>query len=96
MSTRAIRKAMAVTVCAAAIVVGGASAASAGEVTGNGRPIAVNGKSACAFSGLNDEVGPVPGPETGRTQNFGQIVRYVGPLGGVPGAACNPTKGTAG
>jgi hypothetical protein len=34
-----------------------------------------------------------PGLEGGRVQSFGQIVRQVGPLGGVPGTACNQNTG---
>lgn len=34
-----------------------ASPANAGEVTGNGRDLPEHGKSACAFSGLNDTPG---------------------------------------
>jgi hypothetical protein len=81
-------------VLAGAICVGvlgaGAASASAGEITGNGRLKPVNGKSECAFSGRND--GYFDGTEPGvRVQSFGQIVRFAGPLGGIPGQACNPT-----
>jgi hypothetical protein len=31
-----------------------------------------------------------------RTQSFGQVVRQTGPIGGVPGTACNPTKSAGG
>jgi hypothetical protein len=69
----------------------GAGVASAGEVTGTGKLLPVNGRSVCAFSGLNDA--PVPGdPFEGRTQSFGSIIKITGPLGGIPGTACNPTK----
>jgi len=52
----------------------------------------VNGKSICAFSGQNDEFqeGDSDAP---RVQSFGQIVAAVGPIGGVPGQACNPNGG---
>jgi hypothetical protein len=74
-----------------------AGPALAGEIGGNGKWIAgseeaaLNGKSECAYSGQNDEyvLGDTSAP---RTQSWGQIVREVGPLGGGPGAACNPAK----
>jgi len=86
------KRLFAVAVCAAGIVGMGATAATAGEVTGNGKPLPVNGKSICAFSGQNDEFqeGDLGAP---RVQSFGQIVRVVGPMGGVPGDACNPNGG---
>ena len=50
------RKVFVVGACTAAFVAaGGAGTAFAGEVTGNGKPLPVNGKSICAFSGQNDE-----------------------------------------
>ena len=87
------RKVFVVGACTAAFVAaGGAGTAFAGEVTGNGKPLPVNGKSICAFSGQNDEyqAGDTSAP---RVQSFGQIVRFTGPLGGVPGQACNPNGG---
>ena len=63
---------------ATALVSSTASAAFAGEVTGNGKDTAApgNANSVCAFSGQNDdptgELGHGPG---GRTQSFGQDVR---------------------
>ena len=82
---------------ATAIMSMSAGPALAGEIGGNGKWIAgteeapVNGKSECAYSGQNDEyvLGDSSAP---RTQSWGQIVREVGPLGGGPGAACNPAK----
>jgi|1185.fasta_scaffold02472_5 hypothetical protein len=38
----------------AACLTVGVSAASAGEITGNGKPITINGNSPCAFSGQED------------------------------------------
>ena len=85
------KKLLAVAVCATAVAGVSANAAFAGEITGNGTPLTVNGKSECAFSGQND--GYFDGSEPGvRVQSFGQIVRFAGPLGGVPGFACNPTR----
>jgi hypothetical protein len=56
----------------------------------------LHGKSICAFSGQNDEF-ILDGDENApRTQSWGQEVRNFTPVGGgagVPGTACNPTKG---
>lgn len=94
-----------------ALLLGGLAAlamsgpAVAGEVTGNGKTIAMNGRSACAFSGLNDT--PDGHPATldpgGRVQTYGFFQsqtwlgefinpRVVGPreFGPHPGYACNP------
>jgi hypothetical protein len=86
-----------VAVCATAVVGLGVGSASAGEITGTGKPLLVtvdpntlNGRSECAFSGLND--GFFDGSEAERVQSFGQIVRVAGPLGGIPGFACNPAR----
>jgi hypothetical protein len=62
----------------------------AGEITGTGEPTPIRDRaqSECAFSGLNDDEEPTPAI----AQSFGQIVKVAGPLGGVPGFACNPTR----
>jgi len=79
-----------------------ASAALAGEITGNGMSLknadgTLNGRSECAFSGQEDlQFGPggskgVPG----HAQSWGQIpkaVRDTLPAFLHPGIACNPTK----
>ena len=59
-----------------------AGAAFAGERTGNGgdTPAGQNARSLCAFSGLEDNDGGAVQP--GVAQNWGQIVRVAGPLGG--------------
>ena len=63
---------------AAALIVAMGGAASAGEITGNGKPTPINGGQAgsiCAFSGQNDD--PTGGGDPfqdGRTQNWGQVV----------------------
>ena len=84
---------------AAALVVAGASSASAGEVNGNGQPLPLQGNSICKYSGLNDEVTP---DEPTRTQSYGTfLVLIKKQIGGspqdvknvilpVPGVACNP------
>ncbi len=99
-------------VAALAIVPLGASIASAGEITGNGRLKAVNGRSICAYSGLNDAITE---DEPHRTQSFGTLVKDVARAGmvssfahegiggrdgthgvGIPGNSCNPNGGGEG
>ena len=78
----------------------------AGEVTGTGKSLkqpdgSLHGKSACAFSGLNDTYSGNPEvPDADgffRTQNWGQVGQegraFLGTIGLTPGAACNPTIG---
>ena len=70
---------LAAATCALAIAGAAAGGASAGEITGNGARIAgsdaapLNGRSECAYSGLNDSY--PTGADPGRTQSWGQIVR---------------------
>jgi len=72
-----LRKAtIAAAVCAVALVGGTASAAFAGEVTGNGKPAqgSANANSPCAFSGLNDQAPEEGGSgvvQPGEVQNWG-------------------------
>jgi hypothetical protein len=92
--------------CAVAVGAVGVGSAFAGEINGHGNWIAgsesapLNGKSECAYSGLNDNYvlgNPLPDADGfTRTQSWGQVVRQAGPLGGVPGTACNPTKASGG
>jgi hypothetical protein len=103
MRTRSFLAAAFCTVVVGAVGVGSALA---GEINGNGKWIAgsesaqLNGKSECAYSGLNDNYvlgNPLPDSDGfTRTQSWGQVVRNAGPLGGVPGTACNPTQATGG
>lgn len=94
-----------VAVSVAAIVLSlSATAVFAGEITGNGKSLKVDGggkwhtglhaRSLCAFSGLNDEITP---EEPSRVQNWGIIPKEMrdvfGPLGFHPGMACNPNIG---
>jgi hypothetical protein len=96
-----VKRIVAVAACTIAVAGLGAGSAFAGEITGNAKWIRgteeapLNGKSECAYSGQNDEfVLEVPG-DHGRTQSFGQIVRFVGPIGGAaPG--CNPNSASEG
>jgi hypothetical protein len=79
----------------------GTGAALAGEITGNGKWIAgsedapLNGKSACAYSGREDE------PESGEftssiAQAWGLLPKgtrdFLTSIGFNPGTACNPKK----
>ncbi len=88
-----------------------AAPALAGEVTGNGKPTQgpAHANSICVFSGQNDDptapiVSAQPTPEApngpgGRTQSFGQDVRYglISPHVVNPGSMCrggsNPERG---
>ena len=80
---------------AGALVLVGVSSASAGEITGNGKPAqgATHANSICAYSGQNDTPND-PFPEGGRVQSYGQLVR-VGLKDAVPapGVACNGHTG---
>jgi hypothetical protein len=95
-----LRSVLAASLGGLALVAAGSSSAFAGEITGNGNPPGGDGlgsqhaASICAFSGQNDTPN-APGPEGGRTQNYGQLVAhgYLPPgVHGVPGTACNPTR----
>jgi hypothetical protein len=107
-------KKLAVTVLAvAAFALVGVASAFAGEVTGSGHYIngsdsaALQGKSDCAYSGLNDNyvfgtAGPGNPDADGftRTQNWGQVGQagraFLTSIGLNPGIACNPSKATGG
>jgi DIM protein len=78
-----------VATCVLAIMAVTASSALAGEVTGNGKPTQgpAHANSICVFSGQNDDPNapiisaqPIPGVAPngpgGRTQSYGQDVRY--------------------
>ena len=84
-----------------------ATPVTAGEITGNGKPIDINARTECAYSGLNDNDGD-PRDPGGYTQNYGQNVRLT-PLDPstldptneagaffvpIPGFACNPNRWT--
>src|SRR4051812_21038475 len=83
--------------CAIAIVTGGAQAAVAGEITGNGKPTAgpEHANSICVFSGHNDDPtapldGSGPNGPGGTSQSYGQEVKLglADPHAFNPGAAC--------
>ncbi len=78
-------------VCAAAVAGLSAGPTLAGEITGNGKSTPIRSgvaASECAFSGRDDPDADV----FTHTQSFGQLVSMFGPMGGVPGTACNPTR----
>ena len=77
-----------------------ASAAYAGEITGNGKDTPIRSgvaSSACAFSGLNDFEPPEDPDFTGRTQNWGQIPStdraFLRSIGVSPGTLCRGNLG---
>ncbi len=80
--------------CATALILLGAGSAFGGEITGNGKyvPGGDTGRSACSFSGREDE----PGDPLFRgliAQSWGQIpkaIRDMLPAFLHPGTACNP------
>ena len=97
-----MRKLLAGLLITGTVTVFAASAAFAGEVTGNGKPTQgpSHANSICVFSGQNDDpdapiisANPIPeapnGPG-GRTQNYGQDVRHdlIDPHQFNPGDAC--------
>ena len=94
----------AATVFATAILLGGAaSTASAGEITGNGKPTQgpAHANSICTFSGLEDGDGAgFPGPGGAPPQNWGHSKEAFGATpaerkasGFQPGDSCNGHSG---
>lgn len=97
-STKKIR--LSLVLCAACILSMGANAAFAGEITGNGKSLknddgTLNGRSACAFSGREDDPGD-PLFKGLIAQSWGQIAKemrdFLTTIGLHPGQACNPTR----
>lgn len=89
-----------------AALVAAATPASGGEITGNGKDIEINGRSECAFSGLNDTPEGVPGIDPGGTaQSYGYFGGYwdlwdaedadphAPGFPPIPGYSCNPNRG---
>ena len=90
-------------VCAITVVGLGAGSASAGEITGNGKPVPssttvvvdgetftiLKGNSICAYSGLNDGAEA----EGVRVQTYGTDKKLMEIPKGFPGIACNGAKG---
>lgn len=91
-----MKRILAIAAASGMLAFGAAPAAHAGEVTGSGEqtPIKAGTKSGkippashCAYSGLDDvdEGEDVNIPESddfGRTQNYGQIIKMIGPVSG--------------
>ena len=101
--TRGPIKRVGIAVATAAVVLSlSAGAALAGDITGTGKYIAgsdsapLNGKSSCAYSGLNDEYYILGDTTYPRTQSWGQIPKafraFLTSEGHNPGIACNPAK----
>ena len=92
-----------VAISTTAVVVATAGAASAGEITGNGKWInndQPHGNSICAYSGQNDafhypSYADFPGDELNRVQSYGQLVSsgISVPAFEQPGSACNGHTG---
>ena len=90
----------AATVFATAILLGGAaSTASAGEITGNGKPTQgpAHANSICVFSGLEDGEEGTPSGPGAPPQNWGQIPKevrdFLATVGAHPGDSCNGHTG---
>ena len=91
------------TIVAAATTALLSSAAWAGEVKGSngGEFKDVNGRSVCAFSGLNDEYYILDDWDAARTQSYGQLVSqgiidpqaFNDPDVSAPIGSCNPVRG---
>ena len=109
MRSRTIRRLLVMAVTVLAVASLGANVALAGEVTGNGKSLknpdgTLNGKSECAFSGLNDTyTGDPDVPDADgftRTQNWGQVGRegrlFLTSIGVNPANACNPARAHGG
>lgn len=73
-----MRRALIGAAVAAVMVITTAGGASAGEITGNGKPTPIasyRAGSICSFSGLNDDPDQPDLFEGGRVQSFGDIVQ---------------------
>jgi hypothetical protein len=88
-----------VAACATGFLCLAANAAFAGEITGNGKILknddgSLNGNSACAFSGRQDNYEEDEGLFRSMiTQNWGQLFKELKAIFPHPGSACNPTTG---
>jgi hypothetical protein len=91
---------LSVAACAASFLCLAASAAVAGEITGNGKSLknpdgTLNGRSACAFSGRQDNFAEDEGFFRHMlTQSWGQVFKDIRAMLPGPGVSCNPTRGT--
>jgi hypothetical protein len=104
-----MRRTLLTALSVATIMSASALTAFAGELTGNGKPTAGpdNANSICVFSGQNDDpnapivldLGPgsvAPNGPGGRTQSYGQLVRYglLTPAITTPGQNCRGGSNT--
>jgi hypothetical protein len=91
---------LSVAACAASFLCLAASAAVAGEITGNGKSLknpdgTLNGRSACAFSGRQDNFAEDEGFFRHMlTQSWGQVFKDIRAMLPGPGVSCNPTRST--
>ena len=94
------RTRLGVATCAASLLCLAASAAVAGEITGNGKSLknddgTLNGRSACAFSGRQDNFAVDEGFFRHMlTQAWGQVFKDIRATLPGPGVSCNPTRST--
>lgn len=89
-----MKRTLTIGVCATAALTLSAGPALAGEWNAQGERTGAYekpAKSECFFSGLDEDfaTGTSDADPFTHTQNFGQLVRMFGPMGGVPGTACN-------
>ncbi|HET6628621.1 MAG TPA: hypothetical protein VFG91_02480 [Woeseiaceae bacterium] len=103
MRNKSVKKSPLGVICAASILCLCANAGLAGEITGNGESLknpdgTLNGRSECAFSGLNDNFfgdGPLPDADGFfRVQNWGHLPKavkdFLRSINGHPGGSCSP------
>ena len=89
-------RSFAVAACAAGVVGLGASAASAGEITGNGKFTPIHSHlaaSVCSFSGREDLADSPLRTQTPHEVWLGPEIGVVNPPPGTPGTACRPGGG---
>ena len=90
-------------VCVASVLCFGANAGFAGEVDGKGNPVpgGDKGKSACSFSGQQDDDSNEGVFKSDRTQSWGQLFNEIRlflisqgytPGKGTPEGSCNPNR----
>ena len=96
--SRSKRTRLAVAACATSFICLAASAALAGEITGNGKSLknpdgSLNGRSICAFSGRQDNFAADEGFFRHMfTQSWGQVFKDIRATLPGPGVSCNPTR----
>ena len=99
--SRSKRTRLGVAACAASFFCLAASAALAGEITGNGKSLknpdgTLNGRSICSFSGRQDNFAEDEGFFRHMlTQSWGQVFKDIRVTLPGPGVSCNPTRSTS-